>query len=242
MSSIKAHLIEVDEGAGAKVKRLFPTQYIRNFDPFVLFDDFSISPPAGFPDHPHRGFEILTLVLEGSIRHGDSLGNSEVIEALGIQKITIGKGIVHSEMPAGEGITRGIQLWVNLPRAYKGVEPSYLTLSQKEIPVREHDGVREYLIAGEGTKIKFFTPVEYSLLEMKEDKAVQKIYPEERNSVIYPIKGKVEAEGIEVSEGSALLTCRCREIKIRSMSESVVVVVCGKPIGEPIIQKGPFVD
>ena len=145
-------------------------------------------------------------------------------------------------MPAREGITRGIQLGVNLPRAFKGVEPSYLTLSRKDIPLREQDGVREHLIAGEGTLIKFFTPVDYSLFEMKEGRAIHRVYPEERNSIIYPIKGNVEAKGIDILKGSALLTCRCREMEVRSISDSLVVVISGKPIGEPIIQKGPFVD
>ena len=145
-------------------------------------------------------------------------------------------------MPAKEGITRGIQLWVNLPRAFKGVEPSYITLSHKEIPVIENKGIRDYLIAGEGTKVKFYTPVDYSLLDMKGNRKIKKIYTDERNAVIYPIKGTVEVEGIQVSEGCALLTCRCREIEVRSITDALAVVICGKPIGEPIIQKGPFVD
>jgi len=241
MSFIKTHLVEVEEGAGARVKRLFPTQYIRNLDPFVLFDDFAISPPAGFPDHPHRGFEILTLVIEGAIKHGDSLGNTEIIRGMGIQKITVGKGIVHSEMPATEGITRGIQLWINLPRTFKKTEPNYITLGEKDIPVVTHPGMREFLIAGEGTKIKFFTPVD-SLIEFTEEVSIHKPFPHERNVVIYPIRGTIVAEGIDVSEGTALLACRSKEIKLTSTRESLAVIISGKPIGEPIIQKGPFVD
>lgn len=241
MSYIKTPLREVREGRGARVKRLFPTGEVRNFDPFVLFDHFVISPPAGFPDHPHKGFEIITLVLEGALKHGDSLGNSEVIKGIGIQKITAGRGIVHSEMPADEDTVEGIQVWVNLPRVNKNIDPAYTTIGEEEIPLKANGGVKEYIIAGEDTRVKFFTPVDYYLLFMEGDRVLTKRFAEERNTIIYPLEGEVETGNIEVSEGTALLACRTREVSLRSKRKTKLVIVSGRPIGEPIIQKGPFV-
>lgn len=230
MSFIKIKALEVEEGAGAKVRRLFPAETIRNFDPFVLFDHFSISPPAGFPQHPHRGFEIITLVIEGALKHTDSIGNSEVIKGLGIQRITVGRGIFHSEMPASEGITRGIQLWINLPRKLKSIPPFYQNLDSQSIQARRDEGLTEYLIAGKGTKIQMTTPVEYRFLKMEEGTSFKWEPEKESNTILYVI------------EGEALLSCRGTGLSIRAKAVSSLVVVSGMPIGEPIIQRGPFVD
>jgi redox-sensitive bicupin YhaK (pirin superfamily) len=242
MSFIKIPAREVNEGVGAKVKRLFPTENLRNFDPFVLFDHFSISPPAGFPDHPHRGFEIITLVLEGALKHTDDLGNSEIIEGIGVQRITVGRGIVHSEMPAGKGLTEGIQLWINLPRKHKKITPFYQKLSSSDIPVIQKKGLILYRIAGKGTKISLATPVEYTLLFMEKGSSFSHKPSEEFNTVVYILSGEALCDEIPLKGGEGLLACRGTELKITARGETIATVISGKPIGEPILQRGPFVD
>jgi redox-sensitive bicupin YhaK (pirin superfamily) len=108
--SRKVVAVETFEGAGARVKRLFPTSQLRNFDPFVLLDEFLVEPPASFPSHPHRGFKAITYMLEGGFHHTDDLGNDSIVLAGGLQKFTAGRGIVHSELPGTKGLNRGLQL------------------------------------------------------------------------------------------------------------------------------------
>jgi redox-sensitive bicupin YhaK (pirin superfamily) len=117
--------VGTEEGEGAFVRRLFPTQDFNYLDPFVLFDEFFVIPPAGFPDHPHRGFEVITYMRGGAFLHRDSMGNEQIIKAGGVQRITTGRGIVHAEMPGTKGVNHGLQIWINLPRRLKGLEPSY---------------------------------------------------------------------------------------------------------------------
>ena len=113
------------EGRGATVRRIFPGPDIRHLDPFVLLDDFGVRRPAGFPMHPHRGFEAFTYMIEGAFFHKDNLGNESEIFAGGTQRFTSGKGAWHSEMPSTDGRNRGLQLWVNLPRRLKPMPPDY---------------------------------------------------------------------------------------------------------------------
>ncbi len=242
MSFIKVCGQEVEEGAGAKVIRLFPTDSLRNFDPFVLFDHFFISPPAGFPEHPHRGFEIITLVLEGAIKHADSLGNSEIINSLGIQKITAGKGILHSELPAFNGITQGIQIWINLPKKFKKIDPGYQIVRSEQIPVIEDRGFKEYIIAGSGTKINLKTAVEYRLFEVCEGSAYRFTPQLGFNTILYLIEGEVTYGHIKLKKGQGLLLCGNSLDEIRCRTKAKGIVVSGNPLGEPIIHRGPFVD
>ncbi len=122
------------EGRGARVQRVFPTQLTGYQDPFVLLDDFAVAEPAGFPDHPHRGFEAFTYMIEGGFHHKDNLGNDSVVETGGTQRFTAGKGARHSEMPGSGGVNRGLQLWINLPRSLKKMEPEYEPIHGDDIP------------------------------------------------------------------------------------------------------------
>ena len=127
--------IETMEGSGAKVKRLFPIRAdLMNYDPFVLWDHFELAPGAGFPEHPHRGFEAITYLFNGSIEHKDNLSNQSTVYAGGAQRFTAGKGIVHSEMLAKNTTSTGIQLWINLPRKLKQIEPAYQQVDAENIP------------------------------------------------------------------------------------------------------------
>lgn len=152
--------VETMEGSGAKVKRLFPIRAdLMNYDPFVLWDHFELAPGAGFPEHPHRGFEAITYLFSGSIEHKDNLQNQSKVYAGGAQRFTAGKGIVHSEMPAKNTTSTGIQLWINLPRKLKKVEPDYQQVDAENIPEHIINGVRVRTIVGTKEGIQLHTPV-----------------------------------------------------------------------------------
>lgn len=144
------------EGAGVKLHRAFGFQNPEQFDPFLLFDDFRNERPedylAGFPWHPHRGIETITYVLNGTVEHGDSLGNSGVLGAGSVQWMTAGSGILHQEMPKGnaQGQMHGFQLWANLPRSLKMTAPRYQDVQGQDIPeVIDDDGTRVRVVVGE---------------------------------------------------------------------------------------------
>lgn len=144
---------ETRDGAGVRLHRVFGFGKTESFDPFLLFDAFGSDRPedylAGFPWHPHRGIETVTYMLEGSVRHGDSMGNSGVIGRGEVQWMTAGSGIIHEEMPLhSERGVHGFQLWVNLPRVDKMCAPRYRSLEAKDIPVAERDGCSVLVIAG----------------------------------------------------------------------------------------------
>jgi redox-sensitive bicupin YhaK (pirin superfamily) len=125
--------VETMEGDKVIVKRLFPVAGLRNHDPFVLWDHFEVAAGSGFPPHPHRGFEAITYLFSGNMSHEDNLGNSSIIGPGGAQRFSAGKGIIHSEMSGGEEPARGIQLWINLPKRLKHIDPDYQETAAAEI-------------------------------------------------------------------------------------------------------------
>ncbi|MBI5878326.1 MAG: pirin family protein [Chloroflexi bacterium] len=146
----------VAEGAGVMLRRSFGPHQSNPFDPFLLFDHFAFNNPRdgvnpGFPNHPHRGIETVTYMLEGTVRHRDSLGNAGIIGPGDVQWMTSGRGIMHEEMPrrAPDGGINGFQLWVNLPAAQKMSTPRYQEVSAATIPIIERDGVQVRVVAGE---------------------------------------------------------------------------------------------
>ena len=144
------------EGAGVHLRRAFGFQSGNAFDPFLLLDDFRLKDPsqyiAGFPWHPHRGIETITYILDGSVEHGDSMGNSGVITPGDVQWMTAGSGIIHQEMPRGDesGRMGGFQLWANLPASHKMMDPRYRDIKSSQIPeITTVDGVKIRIICGE---------------------------------------------------------------------------------------------
>ncbi|HES77283.1 MAG TPA: pirin family protein [bacterium] len=122
---------ELSEGASARVRRLMPTRYQGAIDPFVFFDHFHAVPGAGFPNHPHRGFEAITFLLSGELRHTDNMGNDAVLRAGEVQAFTAGSGMMHSELAGEVEAVEGLQLWVNLSQALKGIAPGYQPRSSR---------------------------------------------------------------------------------------------------------------
>ena len=192
------------EGVDANVKRLMPVPDFRNFDPFVLWDHFNVSPGTGFPDHPHRGFEAITYIFEGTMNHKDNLGNESTVTSGGAQRFTAGSGIVHSEMPSPEGNTRGIQLWINLAKNKKTIEPSYQQVDEKDIPVIKITGGSIKVIVGDESPVKLNTLVRYLSGNFEAGSTFNEKVAEGFRGFIYLVSGEIKANTEIVSGRSSL--------------------------------------
>lgn len=238
----KRPALQTQEGAGVTVFRHMPLAGFRNYDPFVLWDDFNITPGNGFPDHPHRGFEAITYLFSGSIKHADNLGNSSTVHAGGAQRFTAGRGLVHSEMPNESGITRGIQLWINLPRRLKQIDPGYQQVNHDEFPITEIEGGTIKTIVGDSSPLQLLTPVRYAHLHLDGGASYSEAIAANMRGLIYVVEGTVEIGGQNYGKGDAAFIDNETAITLTAGAQSQVMLCLGSPHGEPIIQYGPFVD
>jgi len=239
---IKRHrALEMKEGDGVNVKRLMPIAGFRNYDPFVLWDDFTITPGNGFPDHPHRGFEAITYLYSGSIKHTDNLGNSSTVTGGGAQRFTAGKGIVHSEMPHETAVTRGIQFWVNLPGRLKKIDSEYQQVNNDEFPVCNTDGVRIKVLVGDESPLKIKTSIRYLAIELDDGLHLEPI-PVGMRGFIYVADGDVTINQQPYRAGESAFFDGEDEMLIGAKQTARVMLAYGSPHGEPIIQYGPYVD
>ncbi|KAK4266546.1 hypothetical protein QN277_027445 [Acacia crassicarpa] len=238
------------EGDGAVVRRALGRSELKSLDPFLMMDHFSVSPPGGFPDHPHRGFETVTYVLQGAITHQDFAGHKGTIRTGNVQWMTAGRGIIHSEMPEGEGTHKGLQLWINLSSKDKMIEPNYQELPKEDIPVAEQDGVEVKVIAGEamGVSSPVYTRTPTMFLDFSVSPGAewhQKI-PESWNAFVYVIEG----EGVFGSLSSSPVAAH--NVLVLTLGDGVsvwnrsskplrFVLIAGQPLNEPVVQYGPFV-
>ncbi len=229
------------DGDGATVQRVFPTPQLRNLDPFVLLDDFDVRTPAGFPDHPHRGFEAFTYMIEGAFHHRDNLGNDSKIAAGGTQRFNSGRGARHSEMPGTRGHNRGLQLWVNLPRASKSMEPEYQGVGGEQMPVNERDGLRIHTVVGESSPVALHTEVEYLDVTLLADGRFARTIPPESSTLLYVLDGALELGSQVVPRGHGVVL-GAGEVEAKGRAGARLVWLRGRPHGEPIRHRGPFVD
>ena len=233
----------MDEGEGVAVKRLFPIFGERmNHDPFVLFDHFEISEGKGFPTHPHRGFEAITYLFSGAMRHTDNLGNDSVITAGSSQIFCAGRGIEHSEMPEDEGTTSGIQMWINLARARKYIKPSYQMVDALDLPFSATDGVSVITIVGDSSTAQLQNQICYQSVQMSPN-AYYELTTKNQPGFVYVVTGTLGygEEGIE--QGQALLFDEEEAVLVvRADNGCHLMIAYGKPHNEPIVQHGPFVD
>ncbi|KAL0322704.1 UNVERIFIED_CONTAM: Pirin-like protein [Sesamum angustifolium] len=253
-------------GRGAVVRRSIGRPEIESLDPFLLLDDFSltcdflcfsrhsnntVSPPAGFPDHPHRGFETVTYVLQGGLSHQDFAGNKGVIHAGGLQWTTAGRGLVHSEMPAGEGTHTGLQLWINLASKDKMIEPTYQELLSDDIPKAEKEGVEVKVIAGEAmgvhSSVSTRTPTMYLDFTLKPNAQYHQSVPEPWNAFVYIIEGE-GVFGVPDSQPATahhilVLGAGGEGLSVWNKSSEPLrfILAGGLPLNEPVVQHGPFV-
>lgn len=232
--------VTTPEGDGVMVSRLMPVTTLRNFDPFVLMDHFNIQSGAGFPDHPHRGFEAITYMFSGGMQHADNLGNRSTVKGGGAQRFTAGRGIVHSEMP--DGAAAGIQLWINLPRSLKGVDPEYQQVDADEFPTEAFDGGELKTVVGEGSPLKLRTDVQYIDLQLHAGGQYVYAVPQEMRGFVYVVAGSVSVDADKAGAGFAAFIEQAGAITISAEEASRLLVIVGKPHHEPIFQHGPFVD
>lgn len=232
---------ETREGMGATVQRLFPGPAMRHFDPFVLLDDFSVAVPAGFPDHPHRGFEALTYMVDGAFHHKDNLGNDSWIASTGTQRFTSGRGARHSEMPGEGGDNRGLQLWVNLPAAKKKMTPSYEGTDGDKLPVVHTGGAKKRVVVGGSSPVELQTPVVYEDFVLPGGTSVAVTVEEGWNALVYVLSGAARVGGTSLDAKEFGLPPSGQHT-VTAMATSRVVFLSGKPQGQPIVQRGPFVD
>lgn len=252
-----SHIIEpnlVIEGAGVLLRRSFGPHVTNKFDPFLLFDHFAFNNPIegpirGFPTHPHRGIETVTYMLEGTVRHRDSLGNMGTIAEGDVQWMTSGRGILHEEMPqrSAGGNIYGFQLWVNLPAAQKMGQPRYQEVAADTIPVIEKDGATIRLVAGEvdgvrGPVTEIAAAPLYMDVKLVPGSRFSTSVPSGHTVLAYVFEGVGEFSG-EVVESVSMVVFNDNGDQLEVKTEAGVrfMFVAGAPFKEPIVPYGPFV-
>jgi len=241
------------EGAGVRLTRLIGRPGLPDLDPFLMLDEFRSDTAsdylAGFPDHPHRGFETVTYMLAGRMRHGDNQGNSGLLRPGSVQWMTAGRGIVHSEMPEQEdGLMWGFQLWVNLPAADKMTAPRYQNIEPETIPVLDRaDGVRIKVIAGrvddvEGAVQAVATDPTYLDVGLPAGASFTHSVPADYAAFVYPFEGSIRVgDGESLKRGELGVLGSGDAITISADGAARALLVAGRSLREPIAKYGPFV-
>lgn len=242
-SRIKQRIVAraTTDGAGATLSRVFPGPQLANLDPFVLLDDFDVHEPAGFPDHPHRGFEAFTYMIAGEFHHQDNLGNDSSIAAGGTQRFTSGRGARHSEMPGAGASNRGLQLWVNLAAERKQMAPEYEGIAAKDMPIAEAPDLRVRTIVGPDSPVRLYTSVDYLDVELLAARGWEREVTAGHSALVYVLDGELDLLGETVARGTAVLLDPGAVI-VRGDAGTRFAWLTGKPHGQPIVHRGPFVD
>jgi len=255
----KVLAVETPEGAGALVRRSIGSMSLRNLSPFLMLDHFQVAKGAGFPDHPHRGQATVTYMIEGSGQHEDSAGHKGTIEAGGVQWMCAGRGIIHAEMPVhvnGAPDPKGLQLWVDLPKEFKMVEPSYQELGPDEIPTAYPEGpegpVKIKVISGNSHGVE--SPVRplggcwyFHVIFKKQGTTIFQDIPAGWTSFIYILKGSVILGDSYVPQGAfhtLVLSANANEtgVSLKAAEDLTdLVLIAGEPLNQPVFQYGPFV-
>ena len=242
------------DGAGVKLTRVLTQDLQRRLDPFLMLDNFASDDPkdygAGFPDHPHRGFETVTYMIAGRMRHRDSAGHEGLLQNGGVQWMTAGRGLIHSETPEQEqGRMEGFQLWLNLPGRDKMRDPWYRDIQSEEIPqFTTPEGVTVRVIAGEshgtaGAVQREVTQPLYLDVHFPEGGGVfEQPLAEGHNAFVCVYRGTVEVGGHQVGpQRMAILGNQGDGAVLRSAGPARALLIAGQPLREPIAQYGPFV-
>lgn len=241
------------DGAGVKLTRLLSHHLQRRLDPFLMLDAFGSDDPddyiAGFPNHPHRGFETVTYMLKGRMLHRDSQGNEGLLEDGGMQWMSAARGVIHSEIPQQkDGTMAGFQLWINLPAAHKMDDPWYKDITPDDIPsTLTSTGAEIRLLAGQSHGITgaIERPNTEPLIvdvTLKADGLFQQAIPQDHNAFVVLYEGNAMIKGQTLSPNQlAILTNDADQVEIQSQTGAKFLVVAGKPLNEPIVQYGPFV-
>ena len=242
--------IETSDGSGVNLTRIIASPSLNMLDPFLLLDEFGSSDPdnyiGGFPPHPHRGFETITYMLNGKFRHKDSAGNEGYLTDGSVQWMTAGKGVIHSEMPEQtEGLVRGFQLWLNLPKEKKMIEPAYNDIPADKIPIVNVPGGQVKIISGTFLGITgpgiSHTGVLYYDISLDNGSDITVPIEDGWNSFCYVYEGGISC-GQSVSKGHLAVLgtediFRCTAIE----NNTRFILVAGMPLNEPVARGGPFV-
>ncbi|MFT4171241.1 MAG: pirin family protein [Rhodocyclaceae bacterium] len=243
------------DGAGVKLTRVLTQHLQRRLDPFLMLDAFRNDNPddymGGFPDHPHRGFETVTYMIAGRMRHRDSAGHEGLLQNGGVQWMTAGSGLIHSELPEQEdGLMEGFQLWLNLPAKNKMVAPSYRDIPAEAIPVFSTDaGATVHVIAGHshgvnGAVTRPDTAPLYLDVHLPAGASFAQRIPAGHNAFIYTYRGEVDVDGTRVPDrnmGLLVNDSHADGIVFTATADARVLIIAGQPLDEPIAQYGPFV-
>ncbi len=243
------------DGDGVRLTRVLTQNLQRRLDPFLMLDAFGSEVAAdyigGFPDHPHRGFETVTYMLEGRMRHRDSAGNEGLLTSGAVQWMTAGRGVIHSEMPEQEeGRMEGFQLWLNLPARDKMCPPWYRDIAPEQIPEAQAPGVRVRVIAGQalgvaGAMQREATAPTYLDLHLEPGADFAQPLPAAHNAFVYVYRGSLTLGGVDVpAQRMAILAQSASSdgIALRAGAQGArAILIAGQPLNEPIAQYGPFV-
>ena len=242
------------DGAGVKLTRVLTGPLQRRLDPFLMLDAFGSDDPddyiAGFPDHPHRGFETVTYMIEGRMKHRDSAGHEGLLGSGGVQWMTAGRGVIHSEIPQQEeGVMEGFQLWLNLPGRDKMQAPWYRDFAAGGLPRFSAGGATAIVIAGEshgvaGAVTREATAPLYLDLHLEPGARFAQALPPGHNAFVYVYRGEVTIGGRAVPEKRMAILANdpaADGVVLESAAGAKALLVAGRPLGEPIAQYGPFV-
>ncbi len=244
--------LATSDGAGVSLRRGIGTPALKHLDPFLMLDHFGSENPddylAGFPDHPHRGFITFTYMLDGHMEHRDSMGNRGDLRAGGAQWMKAASGVIHSEMPKQvNGLMRGFQLWINLPAAQKMSDPDYQEFSPGAIPEVAADGIHARVLAGEHAGVRGAvtdpnTDVLYLDVSLAAGATFSRPLPDARNAFVYLYEGDATLAGRPLAAHHlAVLGAGDGFALTAGGAGARFILVAGRPIGEPIVQYGPFV-
>jgi quercetin 2,3-dioxygenase len=244
--------LEVTEGAGVTVHRSIGTPALKNLDPFLMLDHFGSDNPdeyiAGFPEHPHRGFITFTYMLDGHMEHRDSMGNRGDLQAGGAQWMKAASGVIHSEMPKQtNGLMRGFQLWINLPASEKLSDPSYQEFSAAAIPEVALAQGRVRVLAGQfgdtrGVIEDPATDVLYLDIALDGGARFELPLSESHHAFVYVFEGSARVAGDDLAKHTLAVLGRGDTVEIEAgEAGGRLILVAGQPIGEPVVQYGPFV-
>ncbi|CAH1204073.1 putative Quercetin 2,3-dioxygenase [Candidatus Nitrotoga sp. BS] len=247
--------VATSDGAGVKLTRVLTGKLQQRLDPFLMLDAFGSDNPddyiAGFPDHPHRGFETVTYMLSGRMRHRDNAGHEGLLENGGVQWMTAGRGIIHSEIPEQkDGVMEGFQLWLNLPAKRKMTEPWYRDIASQEIPeyvTAENVTVR--VIAGAsngvaGAVTREDTEPMYLDIHLPAGASFSTALAATHNAFIYVYRGAVKiGDTLVESHRMGILsnTTEADGVTLSAVEDARLILIAGRPLNEPIVQYGPFV-
>lgn len=245
--------MDTADGAGVKLKRVIGQPALDMLDPFLMLDEFRSDQAGdyieGFPDHPHRGFETVTYMLAGRMRHGDNKGNTGDLGPGSVQWMTAGSGLIHSEMPQQEGgLMWGFQLWVNLPAADKMTAPRYQDIPPSEIPVvHPAAGVTVKVVAGElagakGPVSGVATDPVYLDIGLEAGATFELALPEGHSAFAYVFEGReASVAGQVLARGELGVLSKGEAVAFAASAAARVLLVAGRPLAEPVARYGPFV-